>query len=826
MNLVKLFVSVLIFGLFPIYVFSQTRIKGFVLDESENPIGFVSISVGVNKTIAIANSNGHFDFTLPIGKTKIEFRHVGYETFVVDTLVQNTELSLKIILRPTSLTLNEIIIKPGGEDPAYEIIRNAISKRDFHRSRIEAYSCDNYLKGLIRTLNYPKTFMGQVVDFEDGDTSKQKIIFLSESISKINFKQPNDTRIDVISTQVSGQTNGLGLASPFLISFYENTVSLPRTFNPRGFVSPIADGALSFYNYKFLGTFIESGVLINRIQVTPKRKWEPLFRGYIQIVESSWDIHSVDLRLDKSAQLELAHEVRIQQQNGLFKSDYWLLTSQTIYLDIKIFGFDATGYFSSTYNNYELFEKADKKKFGNTLIRYDPESNKRTRTYWDSIRTIPLLHEEKLDYAKKDSLERLRESSSYLDSLDRIQNRVTYFGMFLNGQTFLRRSKKITFSYDPLLKSISYNTVEGLSVQASGTFRKSLNSNNSILLTPVLRYGVGNGHLNAFLSTEYRFGKKFTQQFSTAIGKRVFQFNNANPIPQIMNTVSTLSTGFNYMKLYEARFFQLGYNRNWGRGWRVNVSINYQDRWSLENLPLDRLWISESKLENISPNFPSEIAGKNILAHQAFSIQTDILFQPNTRYIELPDRVISRTSKSPRFKLQLSRGIAGILGSDVDYFKWRFSIQDEFNFKLAGTLKMNAGLSGFANATSVRLPDYNHISGNLTRKANPYVESFQVASFYSLSNRDRLYGFAHMEYSLNGLLTNKIPVIRNLNLRLVVGSNLIWLDSRNYQEVFWGIDNVFKVFRFDYVWGFGNGIPNNQGLRLGIRGLSNLFSDY
>jgi hypothetical protein len=668
--------------------------------------------------------------------------------------------------------------------------------------------------------------MGQVVDFEDGDTSKQKIIFLSESVSKINFKQPKDTRIDVISTQVSGQTNGLGLASPFLISFYENSVSLPKSFNPRGFVSPISDGALSFYPYTFLGSFIESNTIINRIQVIPKRKWEPLFNGYIQIVENSWEIHSVDLKVDKTAQLELAHEVRIQQQNRLINPGYWLLTSQTIYLDIKIFGFDAAGYFSSTYSNYEFFDKADKKIFGNTLIRYRPESNKRPRTYWDSTRTIALLPEEKIDYAKKDSLEKLRESMSYLDSLDRIQNKITWFGLMVNGQTISRRSKRLSFSYDPLLKSISYNTVEGLSLQASGTFRKSLNNEKRISFTPVIRYGVGNGHLNSFLSSDYRFGAKHIQHLTASVGKRIFQFNNANPIPQIMNTVATLSTGNNYMKLYEAEFFQLGYSRNWGKGWRSVVALNYQDRRALENLPSTQLWISDSKRAYVSPNFPTEIAANNIDPHQAFSVQAEIVFQPNTRNIELPDRVITTSSKSPRFKLQLAKGIRDFMGSDVDYFKWRFSILDEFNFNLAGTLKINLGIGGFANANAVTLPDFNHISGNLTRKANPYVESFQVATFYALSNRDRFYGFAHGEYALNGMLTNKIPGIRKLNLRMVVGANMMWLDSKNYQEVFWGIDNVFKVFRFDYVWGFGKGIPSNQGLRLGIKGLSNLFSDY
>jgi hypothetical protein len=34
-----------------------------------------------------------------------------------------------------------------------------------------------YLKGQLQLRNYPKKFMGQTVDFEDGDTSKKKMLF-------------------------------------------------------------------------------------------------------------------------------------------------------------------------------------------------------------------------------------------------------------------------------------------------------------------------------------------------------------------------------------------------------------------------------------------------------------------------------------------------------------------------------------------------------------------------------------------------------------------------------------------------------------------------
>ena len=84
-----------------------------------------------------------------------------------------------------------------------------------------------------------------------------------------------------------------------------------------------------------------------------------------------------------------------------------------------------------------------------------------------------------------------------------------------------------------------------------------------------------------------------------------------------------------------------------------------------------------------------------------------------------------------------------------------------------------------------------------------------------------------IEYKLNGLLTNKIPVIRKFNLRLVAGSNMIYLNNEKYYaEVFLGADNIFKIIRVDYIRGFEKNKPFNQGIRIGIQGFSSLFTDY
>jgi len=823
--IINRFFLILFFILSNSVVFA-TVLYGKITDEKNIPLPFATISVPSLKKTSMSNEKGQYSIALDPGRYIILCQHIGYKEITIEKQISGDSVRLDFKLLPTILLLNEVLIKKNKEDPAYEIIRNTISKRKYHLSQVESFSSKAYIKGLIRTVDFPESILGQRIDFEDGDTSKQKIIFLSETLADIVFKQPDEYRITVVATRVSGQTNGLGLATPFFISFYDNIVKLPKSFNPRGFVSPIADGAFNFYDYKYLGAFASNGKLINRIQVFPKRAWEPLFSGYIEIIENTWNFYAVELTLTKTAQLEIADQIKIVQQFKPEVGDIWLINSQNIFPEISILGFKASGYFNTLFENYDLNFIPNKKTFGNTLIKYDSLSNQYADLFWTQKRPIPLLPEEQADFIKKDSLERIKKDPTYLDSLDKIQNRPTFLGLTLNGQTIQKRSKNQSFTYDPLLKSVGFNTIEGLALQLSGTFEKQLKNKHNLSITPVLRYGVSNKHMTGFVSANLNTGKKYDEKFTFAFGSKIFQFNNANPIPQVMNTFSTLIGGNNYLKLYEADFFQLSHTRKISKSINLEFSVSYQDRLPLVNTAGAGQWGKYKNLSEISPNYPEEITNIPLTRHQALDAGFKIQIRTGARYIELPDGSVNSFSKSPLIAFQFNKGISGFLGSDVKYDKWKLSVKGDVSLQLAGEFRYNIVMAGFLGSNSLQIPDYHHYAGNLTRKATTYLETFQLAPFYAFSNNANIFGAIHTEYKLNGLLTNKIPLVRNLNFRLITGSNILFLKNINYQEIFLGLDNIAKLFRVDYVKGLGKNGMNYNGFRIGIRGFSTLFSDY
>lgn len=268
------------------------------------------------------------------------------------------------------------------------------------------------------------------------------------------------------------------------------------------------------------------------------------------------------------------------------------------------------------------------------------------------------------------------------------------------------------------------------------------------------------------------------------------------------------------MKIYEAAFIRLGITKGVGDGFTLNSNIQYQDRMPLEN-STDYSW---RKINNtpFTPNYPFEITSSNIPKHQSFVVTVGATWQPGARYIELPDRKVNIGSKYPTFDLSISQGIEGIAGSDVSFTKWKLGITDDLDLALGGRLSYRFSAGGFLNADKVFVPDYNHFMGNQQSVASSYLSSFQLMNYYRFSNKEKLYLTAHMEYHLNGLLTNKIPVIRKWNWFLVTGTNSLFINKNRYHaEVFVGLENILKVIRVDYVHAFEKNI-DMHGIRFSL----------
>ncbi|MBL0306863.1 MAG: carboxypeptidase-like regulatory domain-containing protein [Chitinophagaceae bacterium] len=794
------------------------KIAGIITDTEGKILPFASVFIkGTNKGTN-ANSEGRYSITLAPGQYTLVCQYVGYKKEEKNIIVGPDDLKVDFKLTLQEMMLGEVILK-NGEDPAYEIIRQAIKKRKYHQGQLDKFQCEVYTKGQLRVRSYPKKLFGQKVDFEDGDTSKQKMLYLSETVSNYYADKPNKEKVEVISSKVSGQSDGLGLAAPRFFSLYDNNISIGSNLNPRGFISPISDNALNYYRYKLEGTFYEDGKQVSRIKIVPKRKFEPLFSGYLSIVEDDWLIHSADLVLTKQSQMEQLDTLRLVQLFRPVNQGNWFIASQVIYPAVKILGFDAYGSFINIYSNVNTNPEFSKKIFDNTILKYTDSSSKKTVDYWEKTRPVPLMQDELIDYKRKDSLEIVRKDPRYLDSISKVRNKVTVMNVLLLGQTFQSQRKRTTLTFIPLFELVNFNAAEGLVINPAFTWSKRLDtitySRRSISISPSLRYGFANGHFNGHATFRYNYGKQYANNISLSGGKRVFQFNNNSPIGERGNTLSSLLSEENRIKSYEAVYLRSSYRISLGQGFLITAGFQYQDRRPLDNRT-NYTWRDRADKE-YTPNYPNEIVNENISPHKVFYSLLGINWQPGARYIELPDRKINIGSKYPVFSLQYIRSFDGFLGSDADFSKWRFSVSDNINLKLRGLFRYRLGMGGFIDNDKVQLPDYNHFNGNISTFATEYLNSFQLLPIYQYSNTSEFYSLAHLEYNLKGFLTNKIPVFRRLNFYLVTGANGFYINGdKNYYEWFVGFDNIFKQIRIDFVQSYQNGRQWQNGLRVGL----------
>jgi hypothetical protein len=802
--------------LFFSFLSNAATISGTIRSANENkPLSFSSILIkGTTKGVS-ANKNGFYTINLEPGTYTLVCQFVGYTTLEKKIKVEGESIIVDFDLTPRQYDLKDVTVKSGGEDPAYAIIRKAIASREEHLREIKQFSCEVYIKGQLQLRNYPTSFFGQKVDFEDGDTSKRKMLFLSETIAKYSVEEPNKRKIEVISTKVSGRSDGFGFSSPQIISFYENTISVGRSLNPRGFISPIANNALNYYKYKFEGTFFEFGKEVSRIKVIPKRPYEPLFSGYINISENDWRIQSVDLKLLKAQQMQLLDTLVIQQ-NYIPAGKYWVIKNQVIYPSGKFFGFDFFGNFLQVYDQFNLEPAFKSKYFDNTILKFYDSSNKKSAAYWDSIRPLPLMVEEARDYQKKDSLEQVRKDPAYLDSLDKKNNKITLVGLLLTGQSFGKQKNKTNISFDPIIQSLNYNTVEGGVIQFSPSFSKSYEGRKSISITPTFRYGFANRHFNPSIAFNYNFGKKYIQSLSVAGGRKLFQYNNAEPIGERLNSLYTLTQEYNYFKIYEADFFRIGYSQGVGSGLNLSANFQFQNRYALDNLADMTNW-SDKPDRQFTPNYPTELTNTKMINHQAAILTFGISWRPGSKYVEFPDRKVSLGSRYPTINASVTQGIKGLFGSDVDYTRWRLSVNDQLNLKLYGRFNYNLIAGGFLRANKTFIPDYHHFLGNQTALSSNFLNSFQLAGYYRYSNTATFNAAIHIEHHLNGFISNKIPGFKKLNWFFVTGANGLYLNNgTNYFEYFIGLENVFKVMRIDFVQGFEQTGLKPSGFRFSV----------
>lgn len=793
------------FLLFPTLT-QAVKLNGIVTDTNQVPLPFATLYIEGTTQGTTTNSVGIYSFEVPPGDHTIIFQYVGYKTVKKEVSTQEDDITMDVVMESELVELQEVIVN-ASENPADLVIREAIKKRKFYLEQVQSFACDVYIKGLQTLERRPDKIFGITVPIDTG------IVYLSESVSEYSFERPDKIKEKMISSKVSGYNSAFSFnqASEMTVNLYQNLLQY-EGLTQRGIVSPIANNAFLFYNYDLVGTKFENGKLINKIEVIPKRANDPVCSGYLYIMEDSWRIHSADLLLTKSNQIEFVDSLRISQVFAPVTEDVWMILSQKFLFDLKVFGFEGRGNFVGVYSNYEVEPALDRKHFNNEVLSIDEESNKRDSLYWKSIRPIPLTALERGDYKIKDSLGVIRESKDYKDSTDRKSNKLTAGNIFVSGYNRRNSNKERFFHVDPITEIIQYNTIEGLVGKVTLNYRKNLDRERLYRIRPTIRYGFGNERWNAKLNLQYHYNRKKFSSVQMTFGRFVAQFNEG-AISPLINAFETLVRGRNHLKLYGKNFWEGQYRTELTNGIMLTSNLSYEDRKELVNTS-DYSFRNENK-RVFTPNRPDNlnVSSTAFPNHQALKLSVQLRFILDQKYISRPHRKIIYKTKLPVVFVNFTKGL-DILGSDVNYNQLRFWVNDKWDLGLVGKSQAQIEVGSFFGDDELQFPDFLHFDGNRTYFAQYNISRFQLLDYYLFSTNDRYFS-AHLEHHFNGFLFNKIPVLRKLKLQGVASLHYLkipQLDS--YLELGLGIEHIFKVVRVDFFTSVLD--VKRSGVRVGI----------
>jgi hypothetical protein len=809
-----------LFLLLTAHLFAQDiTLTGKITDGAGNAVPFATVYIRNTTKGTSANSDGSYTLNLKTGQYDVQYRAMGYkqESRKIDLKENKT---INITLKAEDYQIKEVTIRAGAEDPAYAIIRRAIKKRKTYLNEVNAYTTEVYIKGMQKLLAAPKKFLGidmQKIAHENGlDSNRTGIIYLSESQSKYSFIRPDKVHEEIISSKFSGSNRAFTFnrASDMQVNFYENLLTWDGLSN-RPLISPIADNALSYYKYKYIGLAVENGETVNKIQVIPRNEHDPCFSGYIYIIEDSWRLQSLGLYITKKSNIRFVDTLKVDQQFIPVTGNVWMPASLKFEFNGGFFGFKFGGYYISLYKDYDIDPKLDRSQFAEVL-RITKGVNKKDSAYWAQQRPIPLTDEEKTDYQKKAILAAKRESKPYLDSLDKVNNKFSAGKFLLGGYSHRNRYDHEYYNFNSLISSIAYNTVEGFTLGYGGSFTKQIDSANNryLRIYGKVRYGFSNKLFNATGGVTMPLG---STTLNLSGGSDVIDLNNRETVTSFVNSAYTLLNRQNFEKLYQKQYASATLSKRIYGGWQASAGAEWANRKYLSNTtdysffhPKGHEFTSNNPL---SPDVDVPLFPEN----QSFKVSVRTTYDFSNQYETYPTGKRYVPSKYPTLGISFTKAIKNVFGSDADYNLVSADIsKTDIPMGFYGKTSFYVSAGKFFNTKNISYPDYRQFAGNQILFYQSGINKFILLDYYQFSTGDK-YLEGHLEHNFTGLLTNQIPILRDLKLQEIINVNYLSTPTlKNYTELGVGFQTNIGL-RVMYGTSFNNKVGGaNQAVRIGV----------
>ena len=776
------------------------------MDEFDQPVSFANVVFKNSRVGVITDENGNFYFESQDNYSTLVVSFVGFET---KELKLNPGLNKNLLIQLIQgTTLKEITVYTGKtskkDNPALDILRKIWErKRKNGLHMFNQYQYDKYEKiefdmnTLDSAFMTSKVFKGMEFIFDNVDTSRitgktYLPIFINESVSEVNGDNLLKKKKEILkATKNSGFGTGDGI-NTFIkdlyaeYDIYDNYLK----FFDKDFVSPLSRTGINVYNYVLNdSTYIDNKWCYN-IVYYPRRKNELTFKGNFWVNDTTFAVKKINLEASKSANINWVKEIYIEQEFDVLNDSVFLLTRDYMMSDFSFSKKEESkgvyGKRTTVIKNHKFDVPKDSKFYKEEVNFYDNSVFNKPDEYWQNARFEKLNKDELGIYKMLDTLQTVPR-------FKRIYSLATILG---SGYIQIGN-----FDFGPIFSTFGYNDVEGQRLRIGG--RTYYGPNDKWRIQGYTAYG--------FKDNKFKYGVSGRWMVNPA-NRLILTAGNRRDVEQIGVSLTTsndvlgrsfasssfFSSGTNN-KLTSINLTTLGAEIEFVKNFTFQTNLSYRtlksasDQFSLDYYTdLSQTEIKD-EVKQSEVNFQFEYTpGRKTVGYGVDRLEVD------TNYA--------------RLFLSYSQGLKGVLDSDFDYQKLQFYYRQPVLIGGFGRLFTTFETGKIFGEVPLGLMGV--VPGN---QSYFIIENtYNLLDYYDFVADE--YASLHFEHHFNGRLFSRVPLLRKLNWREIVGikgvygrvtneNRLINASGFTYQapdDLYWeyhaGIGNIFKVLRIDFAW--------------------------
>lgn len=802
--------------------FTQTTsVQGVVTDSvTGKPIEFASVRFEETTVGKLTDDAGRFSISNRTGHNVVTVSLMGYESRTV-TVPKNQQTKLNIKLKAPGVRLDEIVVRPGGEkyskknNPAVELIKKVIEHKHERLVTSQDYYMNEEYDRLLFGLNDYKenhglfkkmTFLNKYIDTSKIEDKPILPFSIRETTSNVYYrKDPKGTRRVVTGYRNEGIDQDMNTESIDGIVeelFKDIDIRANRiTLMMNDFVSPLSSTAsVNFYKWYIIDTITIENERYIDLGFVPFNTRDVGFIGNIYVkADSTYAVKRVSFRVPSKINVNYLDEMLVTQEFKQLNPDLWIPEKTLMAMDLSLYGLGRVYVERErTFENF-IFNLPVDAAFENPApVIFLSDYKKRPDEFW--LKNKPVF--ENKDYRMNDMVEEIRKSNKFLDLTFKAAS------IFTSGYIATRKNEdenKLDIGTPQTF--YSYNHIEGNRFRLTLSTTKNLHPH--LFFYGYGAYGTKDGKFKYYGEATYSFNRK--QYHKDEFPKHNFTIAHKYDINTIGQRYLQAERDNILMSLRAKRYNNMTYNRmtelSYIRELHNGFSYSAYAKNFKENPAGDLRFEYEDENGNISQYRDLTTTEVGVSLRLALK---EKFFQQRRKRRGLP-------SDGFIFTLNHAIGLKGVLGGEYNYNKTTLEIEKEFWLAPYGRLGFTVrGEKLWGTAPFPLL---------LSPNANSSI-TIQRGSFYML----RALEFINDEqvswdlsYQMGGWLFNRIPIIKWLKLKEVVGFRGFWgrLSKKNdpdynhslllfpddvyrmknepYMEYSIGVQNILQFFRLDYV---------------------------